>query len=296
MAQLLDDDLEWEEEYLRTVRDIVKNGIERDDRTGTGTIALFGKQMRFSLKGGRLPLLTTKKMNFFLIVGELLWFISGNTDSKMLSSMGIKIWDMNGSKDNLKKLGFGDREEGDLGPVYGFQWRHWGAEYKGCKEDYTGKGVDQLMNVINLIKNDPCSRRIVMSAWNPTDLEDMVLPPCHILVQFIVSGKDLTCILYQRSGDMGLGVPFNIASYALLTHIVAHSTGLNAIELIHNIGDAHVYLDHVDALKIQCDRTPTKCPTIDFNCDSKDITKYQLSDITLRQYISQSYIKMNMSL
>lgn len=207
--------------------------------------------MRFSLRDNIFPLLTTKRVFFRGVGEELLWFIKGCTDAKELQAKKVHIWDSNGTREFLDKNGLFDREEGDLGPVYGFQWRHFGAEYKTCHDDYTGQGIDQLNEIINRIKTNPNDRRIIMSAWNVNDIPKMALPPCHCLVQFYVANGELSCQLYQRSADMGLGVPFNIASYALLTYLIAHVTGLKPGDFIHTLGDAHVYSTHVEALKQQ---------------------------------------------
>lgn len=185
------------------------------------------------------------------IAEELLWFIQGSTDAKLLQAKNVRIWDGNSTREFLDKQGFADREEGDLGPVYGFQWRHFGAEYKTCQDDYAGQGVDQLNDVIERIRKNPNDRRIIMCAWNPVDIPRMALPPCHCLVQFYVANGELSCQLYQRSADMGLGVPFNIASYALLTHMMAHITGLKPGDFVHTLGDAHIYLNHIEPLKEQ---------------------------------------------
>ncbi|TSL34559.1 Thymidylate synthase [Bagarius yarrelli] len=211
--------------YLNQIKFILQNGVKRGDRTGTGVVSVFGLQARYSLRD-QFPLLTTKRVFWKGILEELLWFIKGSTNAKELSEKGVKIWDANGSREFLDKNGFTEREEGDLGPVYGFQWRHFGAEYKDMHTDYSGQGVDQLQKVINTIKSNPEDRRIIMCAWNPKDLPLMALPPCHALCQFYVADGELSCQLYQRSGDIGLGVPFNIASYALLTYMIAHITGL----------------------------------------------------------------------
>ncbi|XP_077952101.1 thymidylate synthase isoform X1 [Gasterosteus aculeatus] len=212
--------------YLDQIELIMQQGRRKGDRTGTGVLSVFGAQARYSLRD-QFPLLTTKRVFWKGILEELLWFIKGSTNAKELSEKGVKIWEANGSRDFLDNLGFSEREEGDLGPVYGFQWRHFGAEYTNMHEDYTGRGVDQLQNVIDTIKKNPEDRRIIMCAWNPKDLPLMALPPCHALCQFYVCDGELSCQLYQRSGDMGLGVPFNIASYALLTYMIAHITGLS---------------------------------------------------------------------
>jgi thymidylate synthase len=299
--------------------------------TGTGTYALFAPpQLRFSLSRPAedgssapipvLPLLTTKRVFLKAVIGELLWFIAGSTSSKPLSAQGIKIWDGNGSREFLDKLGFTDREEGDLGPVYGFQWRHFGAEYEGPNADYTGKGVDQLAEVIHKLKNTPYDRRIILSAWNPADLKKMALPPCHMFAQFYVSfandtkvsgqavlhGKtdqqpekkkgSLHCILYQRSCDMGLGVPFNIASYALLTHMLARVCDLTPGSFTHTMGDTHVYKDHVDALKIQLEREPREFPTLEIKQDPGcDIDGWSPENFVVHGYDPHKSIPMKMS-
>lgn len=228
-----------------------KIGKKRSDRTGVGTVSIFGAQMRFDLRNDVFPLLTTKRVFWRAVLEELLWFIKGSTNAKELQDKNIHIWDGNSTRDFLDKNGFHDREEGDLGPIYGFQWRHFGAEYKTCHDDYTDQGIDQLSEVINCIRTNPNDRRIIMSAWNPVDIKKMALPPCHCFVQFYVADDELSCQLYQRSADMGLGVPFNIASYALLTYMIAHVTGLKPGDFIHTIGDAHVYLNHIEPLKQQ---------------------------------------------
>uniref|UniRef100_A0A915MP45 Thymidylate synthase n=1 Tax=Meloidogyne javanica TaxID=6303 RepID=A0A915MP45_MELJA len=235
----------------------MNNGVLKSDRTGTGTISIFGMQARYNLRNGVIPLLTTKRVFWKGIVEELLWFIRGETNSKTLSDRGVKIWDANGSRQFLDSIGHFDRPEGDLGP-----WRHFGAEYKGMNENYKNEGIDQLSQVIKQIKEEPDSRRIIMCSWNVKDVPQMALPPCHLLCQFYVNKGELSCQLYQRSGDMGLGVPFNIASYSLLTHMIAHVTGLKAGEFIHTLGDAHIYSTHLEALKTQLQRKPRPFPKI----------------------------------
>lgn len=289
-----------EYQYLNLIRDILDRGEHRPDRTGTGTKSLFAPpQLRFSLRNNAFPLLTTKKVFTKAIFHELLWFIKGSTNGLELSDLGVKIWDGNGSREYLDSLGHTTRAVGDLGPVYGFQWRHFGAEYIDCHTDYSGKGVDQLAECIDKIRNKPYDRRIIMSAWNPADLGQMALPPCHMFCQFYVSfvnGKrELSCLLYQRSCDMGLGVPFNIASYALLTRMVAQVCGIDAGELIHTMGDAHVYLDHVDALRVQLEREPKPFPTLSINPAVNDIDGFKFEDFTVEGYESWPSIKMNMS-
>mmetsp|Transcript_4221 Transcript_4221/g.6175 ORF Transcript_4221/g.6175 Transcript_4221/m.6175 type:complete len:520 (-) Transcript_4221:99-1658(-) len=286
-----------EMQYLELCRDIIENGVKRGDRTGTGTLSKFGTQMRFSLRDNTLPLLTTKRTFWRGVAEELLWFISGNTNANDLAAKDIHIWDGNGSREFLDSSGLGHREVGDLGPVYGFQWRHFGAKYEDMNTDYTGKGVDQLAECIDKIKNNPEDRRIIMSAWNPADLELMALPPCHMFCQFYVDTEkgELSCQMYQRSADMGLGVPFNIASYALLTHMMAQACGLKAGDFVHTIGDAHVYSNHVDALKEQLERAPRAFPKLKMNPDKKDIDSFTFDDFEVVGYKPHKTIKMKMA-
>lgn len=284
-----------EYQYLNLVRKILNSGNIKDDRTGTGTISLFGEQMRFSLRDGVIPLLTTKRVWWKGVVEELLWMISGHTDANKLSEKGVKIWDANGSRSFLDAKGLQHRREGDLGPVYGFQWRHSGAAYETCDSNYRGQGVDQLANVINTLKTDPSSRRIIMDAWNPSDLQLMALPPCHVTVQFYVAGEELSCHLYQRSADMGLGVPFNIASYSLLTHMIAKLVGLKPVKFVHTLGDAHVYLNHISALEEQLTRTPRDFPTLCLSDDLISIDNICVDMISLKGYNPHKGIKMDMA-
>jgi len=286
-----------EMQYLDLCRDIIENGIQRGDRTGTGTLSKFGTQMKFSLRDGTLPLITTKRTFWRGVAEELLWFVQGNTNANDLASKNIHIWDGNGSREFLDSRGLNHRDVGDLGPVYGFQWRHFGAKYVDMNTDYTGKGVDQLAECIDKIVNNPEDRRIIMSAWNPADLDQMALPPCHMFCQFYVDVKknELSCQMYQRSADMGLGVPFNIASYALLTHMIAHVTGRKPGDFIHTIGDAHVYLNHVDALKEQLDRSPREFPKLKINSIRKCIDDFEFSDFEVIGYNPHKTIKMKMA-
>jgi len=270
-------------------------GVKRGDRTGTGTLSKFGVTMRYSLRNGTLPLLTTKRVFWRGVAEELLWFVSGDTSAKSLQDKHIHIWDGNGSKEFLEKRGLGHREEGDLGPVYGFQWRHFGAEYGSMHDDYSGKGVDQLAHIVETIKTNPTDRRIVLTAWNPSALNDMALPPCHMFAQFFVADGELSCQMYQRSADMGLGVPFNIASYALLTRMIAQVTGLKAGEFVHVIGDAHVYLNHVDALWTQLEREPKPFPKLVINSDTKSIDGFKYEDFEVQGYAPHKTIKMQMA-
>lgn len=282
-------------QYLNLVGKIIKEGNEVSDRTGVGTFSLFGAQMRFSLRDNTIPLLTTKRVFWRAVVHELLWFIGGSTNAKILQEKGVHIWDGNSTREFLDKSGFHDREEGDLGPVYGFQWRHCGAEYKTCHDDYSGQGVDQLAEVINKIKTNPQDRRIIMCSWNVVDIPKMALPPCHCLVQFYVANGEVSCQLYQRSADMGLGVPFNIASYALLTHMIAHITGLKAGEFIHTTGDTHVYKNHVDPLLEQIKREPKEFPKLKIKRNVTSIDDFKFEDFELEGYSPQGPIKMEMA-
>mmetsp|Transcript_42246 Transcript_42246/g.90750 ORF Transcript_42246/g.90750 Transcript_42246/m.90750 type:complete len:506 (+) Transcript_42246:188-1705(+) len=283
-----------EYQYLDAIREIIEKGIPMSDRTGVGTISMFGKMMRFDLRHS-FPLLTTKRVFWRGVMEELLWFVKGDTNAKHLSDKGIKIWDGNGSKDFLEKRGLGHREEGDLGPVYGFQWRHFGAEYKDMHADYTGQGVDQLAECIRKIKEDPTDRRILLSAWNPADLHLMALPPCHMFCQFYVANGELSCLMYQRSCDMGLGVPFNIASYSLLTCMMAQVCGLKPGEFVHTLGNAHVYSNHVEPLKTQLERTPRPFPILKMNPDVKDIDAFKAEDFEIVGYSPHKKIEMEMA-
>lgn len=261
-----------EQRYLDLIATVLKEGVVKTDRTGTGTISVFAPTpLRFDLSDHTFPLLTTKRVFIRGVIEELLWFIRGDTNAQHLSEKGVHIWDGNGSREFLNKAGFPDRQVGDLGPVYGFQWRHFGADYVDCNFDYTGLGVDQLNEVIFKIKNSPDDRRLILSAWNPKDLNKMALPPCHMFCQFYVSppnrsagqvrGK-LSCQMYQRSCDVGLGVPFNIASYALLTIMIAYICDLEPGIFTHCMGDTHIYANHVEPLKVQITRTPRPFPKL----------------------------------
>lgn len=257
-------------QYLDLLSHILENGNEKTDRTGTGTKSVFGYQMRFDLQKG-FPLLTTKKLHTRSIFHELLWFLKGDTNIKYLHDNKVTIWDE-----------WAD-EKGDLGPVYGKQWRAWqGAD---------GKIIDQISQLIYQIKNTPDSRRMLVSAWNVGEVEQMALPPCHIVFQFYVANNKLSCQLYQRSADVFLGVPFNIASYALLTQMLAQVCGLEAGEFIHTLGDAHLYLNHIDQAKLQLSRTPYELPKLKLNPEIKDIFDFKYEDITIEDYVSHPHIK-----
>lgn len=248
----------------------MEKGVEKNDRTGTGTKSVFGYQMRFDLNDG-FPVLTTKKLHLRSIIYELLWFLQGNTNIKYLKDNGVKIWDEWASPD------------GELGKIYGYQWRSWTST--------GGKHIDQISQVLSSIKNNPDSRRHIVNAWNVGDLDQMNLPPCHILFQFYVANGKLSCQLYQRSADIFLGVPFNIASYALLLKMFAQVTGLEAGEFVHTLGDAHIYLNHVEQVKTQLQREPRKLPVMTINPDVKDIFSFKFEDFQLSDYDPHPHIK-----
>ena len=283
-----------EQLYLDAVKTIIEHGCLRSNRTGIDTKSIFGMQMRYSLRGS-FPLLTTKRVFWRGILEELLWFIRGSTNGHELAEKDVHIWDANGSREFLDRRGLRGREEGDLGPIYGFQWRHFGAEYTDMHQDYTGQGVDQLSEIIDKIKKSPNERTLVMCAWNPKDLPQMALPPCHCLFQFYVADGELSCQLYQRSGDMGLGVPFNIASYALLTCMIAHVTGLKTGDFVHTLGDAHVYVNHEEPLKLQISRQPRPFPRLVIKRQVAVITDFKIDDFEIVDYNPHPKIKMEMA-
>ena len=284
--------------YLDLFQKVLNDGDHRGDRTGTGTISLFGERLTFSLKNNTLPVLTTKRTAIKMISKELLWFISGSTNTKLLEEQGVMIWKGNTSKEFLESRGL-PYEEGDLGPGYGFQWRHAGAEYKGMDHDYTNQGVDQLKGMIKSLKEKPTDRRILMSAWGVSDLEKMALPPCHMMLQLYVrDGKYLSAQMYQRSADSFLGVTFNIASYALLVHILAQITGLEAEKLTMVFGDYHIYSNHVDVVKTQLSREPYPFPKIKFNRNLLDtnIDDVTMDDFTVTDYKFHPSLKAKMAI
>lgn len=257
-------------QYHELLQNILDEGVKKDDRTGTGTLSVFGRQMRFDLSEG-FPLVTTKKLHLKSIVHELLWFIAGDTNIRYLKDNGVSIWDEWASAD------------GDLGPVYGRQWRSWqGAD---------GRTHDQLKNLLDEIRRNPDSRRLVLSAWNVGDLDAMALAPCHCLFQFWVAEGRLSCQLYQRSADCFLGVPFNIASYALLTHLVAHVSGLRPGDFVHTFGDAHLYLNHLEQTRLQLTREPRPLPTLRLNPDVRSLFDFTFEDIAFENYDPHPLIK-----
>ena len=257
-------------QYLNLLSDVLENGVERGDRTGTGTLGVFGRQLRFDLADS-FPLLTTKKLHLRSIIIELLWFLKGDTNIAYLKENGVSIWDE-----------WAD-ENGDLGPVYGKQWRSWAAP--------DGRVIDQIEWVLNEIKTNPNSRRLVVSAWNPADVNEMALPPCHCLFQFFVADGRLSCQLYQRSADVFLGVPFNIASYALLTMMMARATGLKPGEFVHTFGDAHLYSNHIEQTKLQLSREPLPPPKMILNPEKTDLFSWEYEDFELVGYEAHKHIK-----
>ena len=283
--------------YLTLLNNVLTNGEARPDRTGVGTKSMFAQHIEFDIRE-RLPLVTTKKLNYEAVIKELLFFISGSTNTKRLEEQGVNIWKGNTSKEYLAKYNL-PYEEGDMGPGYGHQWRHWGAEYHGATVDYKGKGVDQLKTLIDGIRNDPHSRRHILSGWNVSQLKEMCLPPCHLLSQFYVSSdrKFLDCQLYCRSSDLFLGLPFNIASYAILTYMIGHVTNLKPRRLIINIGDAHLYLNHLEQANRQLKRTPRPFPKLSFRQAAKlqEIDDFTLDNFMIEGYTSWQHISAEMS-
>jgi len=258
-------------QYLELMSHIIEHGVEKSDRTGTGTLSVFGYQLRFDLNNG-FPLITTKKIHIKSIIHELIWFLSGDTNISYLKNNGVRIWDEWADKN------------GNLGPVYGSQWRSW-SNYSN------GQSIDQISNVINTLKTNPESRRHIVSAWNVSQIDDMALPPCHCLFQFYVANGKLSCQLYQRSADIFLGVPFNIASYALLTTMIAKVTGYQVGEFIHTFGDAHLYLNHIDQAKEQLSRKSKPLPTVRLSENIDDIFSFKYEDIQILDYDAHPHIK-----
>jgi dihydrofolate reductase/thymidylate synthase len=287
-------------QYLNLIDTVLQYGNIKPDRTGTGVKSLFGAQCRFDLRK-EFPLLTTKKVFWRGVAEELFWIISGSTDTTILTKKGIHIWDADTCRETLDKRGFKDRRIGDLGPGYGFQLRHYGAKYIDCNTDYKGQGIDQLMNVIDKIKNNPNDRRILFCLWNPTDLDNTTLVPCHMFAQFYVTpgfnGKRgmLSCHMYIRSQDLSLGAPFNIASYSLLTCLIAQICDLYPGEFIHSMGDTHIYINTISGIQSQLTRVPKQFPKLQLNPQVRDIEKFQFLDLKLIGYQSHDAIKMPLS-
>lgn len=285
-----------EYQYIDLIQTILEKGHNESGRNGN-VKAIFGTSMRFNLSNNKIPILTTKKLAWKTCLKELLWFISGSTDNKILKQKNVKIWNENASREFLDSRGLQHLEEDDLGPVYGHQWRFFNAPYDNCRTDYTNKGVDQLKYIIDSLKdpNTRTSRRLIMSAWNPQQLDQMALPPCHVLAQFNVFDDDkLSVALYQRSGDVGLGVPFNIASYAFLTHLIAHHCNLKAYEFVYFLGNAHIYDDHIETLKIQKNNIPMELPTLSIINKYESIDQYSIDDFVVENYNHHNELKMYM--
>ncbi len=258
------------QQYLELLDHVMKNGIRKEDRTGTGTLSCFGYQMRFNLENG-FPLLTTKKLHLRSIIYELLWFLNGDTNVKYLNDHKVSIWNE-----------WAD-ENGDLGPIYGYQWRNWKTN--------EGNVIDQIAQVVEALKTNPDSRRHIVSAWNVGEIDKMALPPCHVMFQFYVANGKLSCHLYQRSADIFLGVPFNIASYAILLQMMAHVCGYQAHEFVHTLGDAHIYMNHIEQVKTQLARIPGELPQLKINQDVKTIVDFKFEDFELINYNPQPHIK-----
>lgn len=285
-----------ENQYLNLIKDVINHGEIINSRNGK-VKAVYGSVMHFNLLHGVMPILTTKKLAWKTCLKELFWFINGNTDNKLLKQQNVKIWNDNGSREFLDSRNLINNKVDDLGPIYGHQWRYFNADYINCNTDYTGKGVDQLKYIIDNLKDDnnKFSRRLLMSAWNPCQLNEMALPPCHVLVQFNVSNDNkLSCSLYQRSGDVGLGVPFNIASYSFLTHILAKHCNLEATEFIYYLGNCHIYSDHIDILQEQIKNKPNLFPTINILNKKQNIEDYNIQDIEIKNYQYNKKLNMKM--
>lgn len=277
-------------QYLNLMQKVLEEGKARNDRTGTGTIGIFGYQMRFDLRDG-FPLLTTKKLHIRSIIHELLWFLRGETNVKSLQENGVRIWDEWSTLEQTAKF---NRPIGELGPIYGHQWRNYGSSLENGL--YVKDGYDQIKRLISDIRKTPESRRLIVSGWNPLEVDDVALPPCHTLFQFYVQGKGLSCQLYQRSGDIFLGVPFNIASYALLTMMIAQVTGLEAHEFVHTFGDVHIYKNHIEQSKEQMSRVPGKLPIMKIDSNIKEIDDFKFEHFNLIGYEAQAHIKAKVSI
>jgi len=285
-----------ENQYLKLVSDVLTEGVMEDGRNGK-VLTVFGSAMHFSLKDNTIPLLTTKKLAWKTCLRELLWFIRGQTSNEVLKKQNVHIWDGNASREFLDSRGLTNLKENDLGPIYGHQWRHFNAKYSDCNTDYKDQGFDQLDYIIKCLKDtkERNSRRLVMSAWNPCQLDEMALPPCHILCQFnVTDGNKLSCSLYQRSCDLGLGVGFNIASYSFLTHLIAHHCNLEVLDFYYYLGNCHIYEQHIEPLREQIIREPYKFPKIVIKNKYEDIISYNLDDFEILDYEFHPLIKMEM--
>jgi thymidylate synthase len=289
-------DYHEEYQYLNLLKDIIDHGSHEQGRNGA-VLTAVGSAMHFSLEDGKIPILTTKKTAWKTCLKELLWFIKGDTSNKRLKDVGVHIWDANTTREFLDSRGLQHYDEDTVGSLYGFQWRHWNAPYEGCDADYTNKGIDQLQNVINILK-DPVqrsSRRMVVSAWNVEQLDGGCLPPCHVLFQFnVVDGNKLSCCLFQRSKDSACGAPFNYASYSFLVHLLAKHCDLIPHEFIHYGGNCHIYSEHIDAMKEQITRTPLPFPTLEIVNKRDNINDYVVEDFKVHDYQHLAPIKLRM--
>jgi thymidylate synthase len=285
-----------ENQYLKLVSDVLTEGVMEDGRNGK-VLTVFGSAMHFSLKDNTIPLLTTKKLAWKTCLRELLWFIRGQTSNEVLKKQNVHIWDGNASREFLDSRGLTNLKENDLGPIYGHQWRHFNGKYSNCNADYKDQGFDQLDYIIKYLKDtkERNSRRLVMSAWNPCQLDEMALPPCHVLCQFnVTDGNKLSCSLYQRSCDLGLGVGFNIASYSFLTHLIAHHCNLEVLDFYYYLGNCHIYEQHIEPLREQIIREPYKFPKIVIKNKYEDIISYNVDDFEILDYEFHPLIKMEM--
>ena len=285
-----------ENQYLKLVSDVLTEGVMEDGRNGK-VLTVFGSAMHFSLKDNTIPLLTTKKLAWKTCLRELLWFIRGQTSNEVLKKQNVHIWDGNASREFLDSRGLTNLKENDLGPIYGHQWRHFNAKYSDCNTDYKDQGFDQLDYIIKCLKDtkERNSRRLVMSAWNPCQIDEMALPPCHVLCQFnVTDGNKLSCSLYQRSCDLGLGVGFNIASYSFLTHLIAHHCNLEVLDFYYYLGNCHIYEQHIEPLREQIIREPYKFPKIVIKNKYEDIISYNVDDFEILDYEFHPLIKMEM--
>jgi len=290
-----------EKQYLDLLKEIIATGSREIGRNGA-TIGVFGRSMHFSLKNGKIPIFTTKKVAWKTCVKELLWFVRGDTDNKILQDQGVRIWDANTSREFLDSRGLNLYREGMAGPIYGYQWRHYGASYncftgKPLTDVYPFEGFDQLQQIIDQLKNPETrnSRRLILTSWNPRQIDQMALPPCHVLCQFNVhDGNKLSCSMYQRSNDEACGTPFNIASYSFLTHLIAKHCGLEAHEFVYFKGNCHIYEEHIDGIKLQISREPHEFPTLEIERVRENINDYQVDDFKVLGYKSHPAIKFNM--
>ena len=294
--KIRNNDKHEENQYLNLIEQIIKYGTWKNGRNGN-TLSVYGCAMHFSLENNKIPIMTTKKLAWKTCLRELLWFISGNTSNETLNKLKVNIWNGNSSREFLDSQGLNHYKENDLGPVYGFQWRHFNAEYTNCDDNYDNKGIDQLNEIIECLK-DPekrNSRRMVLSSWNPCQLDKMALPPCHVLMQFNVHDNNkLSCSMYQRSNDEACGTPFNIASYCFLTHLLAKHCDLEATDFYYYKGDCHIYESHLDNIKSQISRTPYEFPTLIINNKYNNINDYKEEDFKLDNYIHHENIKYQM--